>query len=98
MCTEECTPFNPLVSPLSLRTCICWVTTPRCELSSHVVNRDLAGVADSSETKINKKQLPSKLRTTKKRRPNIQNTRICYTWKTSNKLYFKIFIGNLKIN
>jgi len=55
-------PFNPHVSfPSPLPSaCIHWVTTPRCEQSNHVVNIDLAGAADSSETKINKKQLPSK--------------------------------------
>jgi len=59
--TVAWTSFNPSVnSPLPTAS-IQWVTTPRCELSSHVVNRDLAGFVLSSRTKINKKkQLPSK--------------------------------------
>ena len=53
--TVAWTSFNPSVNSPSPTASFHWVTTPRCELSSHVVNRDLAGFMLSSRTKINKK-------------------------------------------
>lgn len=75
--TVAWTYFNPSVNSPSPTACIHWVTTPRCELSSHVVNTDLAGFVDSSGTKINKKN--SCQASGVVRLLNIQNTRICYT-------------------